>query len=148
VSRVVAFAIVGGDDSTELTANAAAARAKYSALPSAPYPIISVAVSISPSFLDLYDDEDFEATFTFPNAKQARGVRANRVACGGARPDEDDVEWKGRRVTIEFSTEDLDPHLQNGDPIVCGGRLTDGTLYAGTHTPVVDGDDDEDGEDD
>jgi hypothetical protein len=148
MSRVVAFAIVGGDDSTELTANAAAARAKYSALPSAPYPIISVAVSISPSFLNLYDDEDFEATFTFPNSKQARGVRANRVACGGARPDEDDVEKRGRRATIKFSTEDLDPHLQNGDPIVCGGRLTDGTLYAGTYTPVVDGDDGEDGEGD
>ena len=141
-SRVVAFAIVGGDDSADLTANAAAARAKYSTLPLDPHPIIGVDVSVSPPFPDLSADEEIEVTLTFSHPREAKGVRANHVACAGAIPT--DIKRKGFRIEIEFNTADLDPHLETGDPIICGGRLTDGTLYAGTYLPVLDEDDDSD----
>lgn len=45
-SRVVAFALIGGDDLEDLAANVAAARAKWATLPQDPYPIGAIHVTV------------------------------------------------------------------------------------------------------
>ncbi len=141
-SRVIAFALVGGDDAADLDANAAAAKAKWASLPSAargPYSTPLAAVSITPRVLNLDAPGVFSVLFEFRSAAEAAQSNIEGFAgviCSGARAFRANSA-SGKRVRAFFHTDDLDVRLKPGEPVVCEGRLADGTRYFGGDTPTL-----------
>jgi hypothetical protein len=145
-AEVFAFVLAGGDDADDLAANVAAARAKYVALPHGarrPYPVIAADVAIAPSTLDLETVSEFTATLTGIPRKLVPLVDASRTFCGAppatTSPATALVRVKnGVRVTFPVTNLFTRARpFRPGDEIVCGGRLSDGTVFAARTTPSV-----------
>lgn len=139
-SKVIAFALVAGDDAADLYASAAAAKAKWASLPTAargPYSTPLTDLSIDPRVINLAAPGVFSVLFEFRSAAEAARFEIGGwigVVCSGARPVRaNDV--KGRRVRAFFKTSDLYAALRPGEPIVCDGRLSNETRYLGAGSP-------------
>ena len=136
-AAVVAFALVAGDDEADLTANAAAAKAKWASLPAearAPYTTPLADLTIVPRVLNLAAPGMFNALFEFRSAAEAR--QAVTGICSGARPFRAG-DIRGAEVRAFFHTADLYARLRPGEPIVCEGRLADGTRFLGADDPTL-----------
>lgn len=134
-SAVIAFALVAGDDQADLYANAAAAKAKWASLPATargPYATPLTDLSIAPRVINLAAPGMFSVVFEFASAAEA--AEAVGVVCSGARPYRAN-EINGSRVRAFFHTADLSARLRPGEPIVCEGRLSDGTRFIGADDP-------------
>jgi len=136
-SAVVAFALVAGDDEADLYANAAAAQAKWASLPAeakGPYTTPLADLTIVPRVLNLAAPGMFNALFEFRSAAEVN--QAVGAICSGARPFRAG-EIKGAEVRAFFHTGDLYARLRPGEPIVCEGRLADGTRFLGADDPTL-----------
>jgi dipeptidyl aminopeptidase/acylaminoacyl peptidase len=134
-ATVIAFALVAGDDQADLHANAAAARAKWAALPAAARAAYSTPLTdmtIAPRVINLATPGIFNVLFEFASAAEA--AQAVGVVCGAARPFRAN-EIKGRFVRAFFHTADLYARLRPGEPIVCDGRMADGRRFIGADDP-------------
>jgi len=134
-ATVIAFALVAGDDPADLYVNAAAAKAKWASLPAAakgPYTTPLTDLSIAPRVINLAAPGMFNVLFEFRSAAEA--AKAVSAICSGARPFRAN-EMKGTRVRAFFHTADLYARLRPGEPIVCDGRLSDGTRFIGADDP-------------
>ena len=131
-SRVLFTALLGGDNVADLSANVAAARAKFAALPQAakdPFPVIGVGVSFR-RFI-AFSKGVVTATLTFGSPAEASLFDDSNVVCDGVNPQTTRVAQS--KVILKFNVTDFDTQrIRNGDRIVCAGKLTDGTLYSGT----------------
>jgi hypothetical protein len=133
-STVIAFALVAGDDQADLSANAAAAKAKWASLPATAtgaYTTPLADMTISPRVINLAAPGMFSVLFEFRSADIA--AQAVSAICSGARPFRGDI--KGAQVRAFFHTADLNARLRPGEPIVCEGRLSDGTRFLGADDP-------------
>ena len=136
-STVIAFALVAGDDEADLRVNAGAAEAKWADVPAAargPYATPLADLSIVPRVLNLAAPGRFNVLFEFRSAAEA--AQAVDVICSGARPFRAS-EIKGPQVRAFFHTADLYARLRPGEPIVCEGRLSDGTRFLGADDPKL-----------
>lgn len=136
-AAVVAFALVAGDDQADLYANAAAAQAKWASLPAEakrPYTTPLADVTIVPPVLNLAAPGMFNALFEFRSAAEAS--QAVTAICSGARPFRAG-QLKGAKVRAFFHTGELYARLKPGEPIVCEGRLSDGTRFLGADDPTL-----------
>jgi hypothetical protein len=136
-STVIAFALVAGDDEKDLRVNAAAAKEKWESLKPAargPYETPLADMSVVPRVLNLAAPVMFTVLFEFRSAEEA--AKAVGVICSGARPFRAN-EIKGRKVRAFFHTADLYARLRPGEPIVCEGRLSDGTRFLGADDPTL-----------
>jgi len=136
-AAVVAFALVAGDDEADLSANAAAAQAKWASLPDearGPYTTPLTELTIVPRVLNLAAPGMFNGLFEFRSAAEAG--QAVTAVCSGARPFRAG-ELKGAEVRAFFHTGDLYARLRPGEPIVCEGRLSDGTRFLGADDPTL-----------
>lgn len=128
-SLVLFTALLGGDDAADLSANVAAARAKYASLPAAatdPYPPL---LAVDMNLGKIKPKKNFlPVTLSFPNPQTAAQFEETQTFCGGVQAT--NAKRKGRVVSAEFPKADLDPRLRDGDEIACGGILADGTLFA------------------
>ena len=144
-AEVFAFVLAGGDDAADLAANVAAARAKYDALPlpaRQPYPVVEADIAIEPSPLDLGSATAFTAMLSGVPRKLLPLVDASHTFCGAppatTSPATELVRLKNRaRVTFPVTNLNVRTRFRPGDEIVCAGRLTDGTLFAGRTTPAA-----------
>ncbi len=142
-AEVFAFVLAGGDDAADLTANVAAARARYVALPKGarrPYPVIAVSVKIDPWPVDPASHTGFTATLRGIPRKLVPLLEQSQTFCGApplvASPATTLVRLhNGIRATFPI-TNVPSTGLGPGDEIVCAGRLTDGTLFAGRPAPT------------
>lgn len=126
-SLVVFSAIVGGDDTADLSTNIAAARAMYSALPAAVKAATPIAeVSVAPGKVK-EKKPDFSSDFTFADRATAELLDPLQTFCGSAPGFQADV--RGATVTVKFLQEELDPRLREGDEMSCGGVLSDGSVF-------------------
>ncbi len=128
----IAFASVlaGGHDRDDLLANVAAARARYGSLPAAarsPYPVLAVGVEVSK--IKPFKHH-FESTFIFADPETAMLFDKSQTECAGAGVG----SWKriGSTIVAEHWKSELDPWIDNGDRVVCVGKLSDGTLFSGS----------------
>jgi hypothetical protein len=138
-----AFVVAGGDDVEDLNRNIAAARARYRALPREalrPYPVIAVGVTIEPWPIDPAVHTEFAATLRGVPRKLVPLFDQNRTYCGvPPLPSSPATTLTPRRdgVRATFPIANVPPNgLRPGDEIICAGRLTDGTLFAGRPTPT------------
>ena len=128
-SGAFATVLVGGRDRDDVLDNVVSARSRYNAAPeaaTAPYPVLHVGVEASkvkPS------KDHFEATFTFPHPSTAMLFDASSTYCSGARATSS--KRMGSKVTAQFPKGWLDSWVDDGDQIVCVGRLADGALFGG-----------------
>ncbi len=144
-AEVFAFVLAGGDDADDLAANVAAARARYASLPvdaRKPYRVRVVNVAIEPSPLDLRSETEFTAILQGVPKKLVPLFDAARTFCGAppatTSPATALVPLKsGVRATFPVTNLATPTGFRAGDEIVCGGRLTDGTLFVGRTTPSV-----------
>ena len=137
-SRVVFLALLGGDDRTDLLANAAAVRARYAALPAAAkqaYPAAGVLVYIEPETLNLESEGVFKATLTFDTPGLADQFNPEDAECSQAHPLRFN-ELDELTLEVLFERSDLDPRLSY-DWIICAGKLLDGTLFIGLDRPKI-----------
>jgi Tol biopolymer transport system component len=141
-SKVIAFALVAGDDVADLYANAAAAEAKWTSLEDAargPYQTPLSDLSIVPSVINLAAPGVFSVLFEFKSAADAAKFDIGGwvgVVCSGARPFRAG-EVHGRKVRAFFHNAELSARLRPGEPIVCDGRLSDETRYFGADNPKL-----------
>jgi Tol biopolymer transport system component len=136
-AAVIAFALVAGDDEADLYANAAAARAKWTSLAAearGAYTTPLADVTIVPRVLNLAAPGMFNALFEFRSAAEAS--QAVTAICSGARPFRAG-DIRGAEVRAFFHTGDLFARLRPGEPIVCEGRLADGTRFLGADHPTL-----------
>jgi hypothetical protein len=144
-AEAFAFVLTGGDDADDLTANIAAARARYASLPLAarrPYPVRVVSVAIEPSPLDLRTETEFTAILQGVPKKLVPLFDRDQTFCGAppatTSPATTLVRLKtGVRATFPITNLATRTRFRPGDEVVCGGRLTDGTLVVGRTTPSV-----------
>lgn len=128
-SGAFATVLVGGWDRDDVLDNVVSARSRYDALPEAarsPYPVLHVGVEAS----KVKPRKDhFEATFWFPQPSTAKLFDASSTYCSGAQA----TSWKrmGSEVAAQFPNAGLDSWVDDGDQIVCVGRLADGSLFGG-----------------
>jgi len=73
--------------------------------------------------------DHFEATFTFPHPSTAKLFDASSTYCSGAQATSS--KRMGSEVAAQFPKDRLDSWVDDGDQIVCVGRLADGTLFGG-----------------
>jgi len=124
-----ATVLVGGRDRDGVLDNVVSARTRYGALPEAarsPYPVLHVGVEASkvkPS------KDHFEATFTFADPSTAKLFDASSTYCSGAQATSS--KRMGSTVAAQFPKAGLDSWVDDGDQIVCVGRLADGSLFGG-----------------
>lgn len=127
-SLAVFTALVGGDDTADLSTNIAAARAKYAALPATAQAATGIApVTVAAGRVKGKKDL-FSMEFTFDDAATAGLFDGGLAFCGKAPVVQSDGQ--GATVTAKFDKADLDPRLRNGDVMSCGGVLTDGRVFA------------------
>jgi hypothetical protein len=125
---VVFTALVGGDDTADLSTNIGAVRAKYAGLPvAAKAAAVVVAVAVEPGKIKGRKDL-FSAEFAFVDAPTADLFDATTTFCGGAQAVQFDIA--GNVVTAKFPKDEIDPRLKDGGEISCGGLLTDGRFFA------------------
>ena len=127
-TRVFTYALVGGDNASDLAANIVAAKNKAATITGS-RPFVSTTVSMHAGAV-LYT-----ASATFAAAADAAAFNANDAACGGAPVHSAYVN--GNRVDFTFSTIDLDEELRTGDKVICTGRLTNGKYFIGSDTPEI-----------
>ncbi len=133
-STVIAFALVGGDNEDDFDTNWAAAKAKWASLPAearGPYTTPLADMTIAPRVINLAAPGMFSVLFEFRSAELA--AQAVSAICSGARPFRGDV--KGAQIRAFFHTADLSARLRPGEPIVCDGRMADGTRFIGADDP-------------
>ena len=126
-TKVYAFALVGGDNATDLTANINAARSKAGAL-TTPVAALAAGVNIVPG------TSSFTARISFASSAQASMFSAADTRCGGATIGSSVVT--GNYVDVAFGALELDPTRRSGAAMHCAGVLSDGTYFAGTDYPV------------
>lgn len=128
-SGAFATVLVGGRDRADVFSNVASARSRYDALSEAarsPYPVLHVGVEAS----KVKPGKDyFEATFTFAHPSIAQLFDASATYCSGARATSSKL--MGSVVAAQFPKAALDSWVDDGDQIVCVGRLADGSLFGG-----------------
>ncbi len=135
-SRVLAFALLGGADETDLATNVAQARARFSSIPTDPYPVSAVGVRIAPRELRISSEGIFVATFTFASAAQADLFDLNSVVCGGA-PATALVNRSNGSVEVVFRLLDINPRVSVGEELFCAAELTDGTFHVGLDSATL-----------
>ncbi len=144
-AEVFAFVLAGGDDPDDLAANVAAARARYASLPKdarKPYRVRVVNVAIEPSPLDLRSETEFTAILQGVPKKLVSLFDPARTFCGAPPATTSPAtallaQKNGVRATFPVTNLATRTGFRPGDEIVCGGRLTDGTLVVGRTTPSV-----------
>ncbi len=142
-AEVFAFTLAAGDDPADLANNIVAARTRYRALPRGavrPYPVIAVGVTIEPWPIDPAIHSEFTATLRGIPRKLVTLVDQSATFCGASAVPASPATTLTRvrdRVRVSFPITNLPPAgLGPGDEIVCAGRLTDGTLFAGRPAPT------------
>lgn len=141
--EVFAFVLAGGDDAADLTANIAAARARYVALPKSarqPYPVVAVSVKIDPWPIDPAVHTAFTATMRGIPRKLLPLSERDHTFCGvpplvASPATTQDPLRDGIRATFPITNVPA-TGLGPGDEVICAGRLADGTVFVGRPAPT------------
>ena len=126
----VDFALIGGEGSADLLANAVAARSRHATLAAPPVRAHATPVSIQPGTVV------FTAAIAFPSAVEVYRFDASQTACGGA-PIKSFARSSTASNVVEVSFDALriDDELRSGDRMFCAGRLTNGSYFGGFDRP-------------
>jgi hypothetical protein len=138
-SLVVATVLAGGFYEAGLTANIAAARAKWTSLPPSakdPYPEpVPLEIEVQIGTIKTFTKGEWVAKLIFPTAGLADMVDPASVRCGRMEPFE--VATSAKTITLKFRNEEFDPQVEPGDELTCAGVLTDGTVFFGSDVPSI-----------
>jgi hypothetical protein len=129
-SSVTFFAVlVGGHSVEDVLANVDAARSKYRSLRDSIRHGEVLAIEVWPAGPPSGDRFSVGLLFDAP----VNGLfDASQTFCSGSQPELWKISGQGRLVFVFFQKAQVDPWIDDGDDVLCVGRLADGTLFAGS----------------
>jgi Tol biopolymer transport system component len=138
-SEVIAFVLIAAEDEDDLWHNVDAVSDRIGAIPEEAgdaYPISMVELTIEPRVINMAAPAPIVAAFAFDSHEQAAEFDPDYVRCGGAAP----IRWTrpaGRTVRAFFNRSDLDTRWEDGEEILCAGKLAGGILYVARDNPEL-----------